>query len=110
MIGAAVLDAQHHYVVEVGPLRYDELQDFCCERDMRRAVAQICALAAGIEQRPSLRLLIAHEEIPELSLGSEEAPAMLGWTTWMGRPEGKGGVARDCLIPLDPSAHMRKSA
>lgn len=110
MIGEAVLDAQHHYVVEVGPLRYDELQDFCCRRDMRRVVSQICALAAGIEQRPSLRLLIEHNDIPDLCLGSNEAPAMLGWTTWMGRPEGRGGVARDCLIPLDPGATVRKSA
>ncbi|MEE4452446.1 type VI secretion system baseplate subunit TssG [Novosphingobium resinovorum] len=109
MIGAAVLDAQHHYVVEIGPLKYHELQDFCCRREARREVTQLCALAAGIEQRPSMRLLIETQDIPELRLGDSESPAMLGWTTWMGTPERSGGVANDCLIPIDPTAMVRKT-
>lgn len=109
MLGAAVLDAQHHYVVEIGPLRHRELQDFCCRPEARREVTQLCALAAGIEQRPSMRLLIATDEIPELRLGDDESPAMLGWTTWIGRPEREGGIASDCLIPIDPTAMMRKT-
>lgn len=109
MIGAAVLDAQHHYVVEIGPLRYRELQDFCCRRKARREVTQLCALAAGIEQRPSIRLLIATADIPELRLGDAESPAMLGWTTWMGNTQRSGGIADDCLIPIDPTAMTRKT-
>jgi type VI secretion system protein ImpH len=108
MIGSAVLDAQHHYVVEIGPLAYHQLQDFCCRREARREVTQLCALAAGIEQRPSMRLLIATRDIPELRLGDSESPAMLGWTTWMGRPARPGGIADDCLIPIDPTAMTRK--
>ncbi|HUD29119.1 MAG TPA: type VI secretion system baseplate subunit TssG [Novosphingobium sp.] len=108
MIGAAVLDAQHHYVVEIGPLAYSQLQDFCCRREARREVTQLCALAAGIEQRPSMRLLIATSDIPELRLGDSHSPAMLGWTTWMGRPERSNGIADDCLIPIDPTAMTRK--
>lgn len=109
MLGSAVLDAQHHYVVEIGPLAYRQLQDFCCRREARRAVTQLCALAAGIEQRPSLRLLIATPDIPELRLGDPESPAMLGWTTWMGRPERIDGIADDCLIPVDTTAMTRKT-
>lgn len=109
MIGSAVLDAQHHYVVEIGPLKYHELQDFCCRREARREVTQLCALAAGIEQRPSMRLLIATEDIPELRLGAAESPAMLGWTTWMGVPDRPAGIASDCLIPIDPTAMSRKT-
>jgi type VI secretion system protein ImpH len=109
MIGAAVLDAQHHYVVEIGPLAHHQLQDFCCRREARREVTQLCALAAGIEQRPAIRLLIATRDIPELRLGDADSPAMLGWTAWMGRPERPGGIADDCLIPIDPTAMMRKT-
>lgn len=109
MIGAAVLDAQHHYVVEIGPLGYRELQDFCCRPSARRAVSQLCALAAGIEQRPSMRLLIRTGDIPGLRLGEPEAPAMLGRTTWLGAPVRSGGVAGDCLIPIDPTAMTAKS-
>lgn len=108
MIGAAVLDAQHHYVVEIGPLSYRGLQDFCCRREARREVTQLCALAAGIEQRPSMRLLIATGDIPDLRLGDADSPAMLGWTTWMGQPDRAGGIADDCLIPIDPTAMTRK--
>lgn len=110
MIGSAVLDAQHHYVVEIGPLSHRALQDFCSNRESRRKVTQICALAAGIEQRPSLRLLIATPDIPELRLGDEGAPAMLGWTTWMGKVERDGGIAADCLIPVDPMAMTQSAA
>ncbi|SFF95155.1 type VI secretion protein, VC_A0111 family [Novosphingobium sp. CF614] len=110
MIGAAVLDAQHHYVVEIGPLTYRELQDFCCRRESRRIVAQLCALAAGLEQRPSMRLLIATADIPALRLGDAGSPAMLGWTTWMGTPVRPGGIANDCLIPIDPTAMMQKTS
>lgn len=104
MIGAAVLDAQHHYVIEIGPLNYTALQDFCCRPEARRKVAQLCALAAGLEQRPSMRLLIATEDISPLRLGDSQTPAMLGWTTWMGKPERPGGIANDCLIPIDTTA------
>lgn len=109
MIGASVLDAQHHYVVEIGPLGYDELQDFCCRPAARRVVSQLCALAAGIEQRPSMRLLIRTSDIPGLRLGDSLAPAMLGRTTWLGAPLRPGGVAGDCLIPIDPTAMTAKS-
>jgi len=110
LIGAAVLDVQHHYVVEVGPLSYAELQNFCCDPAARRSVAQICALASGIEQRPSLRLQIARGNIPDLRLGCDEAPAMLGWTTWISKPEGSDAdPVNDCLIPLDPTTMLQKS-
>ena len=109
MIGSAVLDAQHHYVIEIGPLGYRQFQDFCCRPAARRVVSQLCALAAGIEQRPSMRLLIGTSDIPGLRLGDPETPAMLGRTTWMGAPSRPGGVARDCLIPIDPTAITAKA-
>lgn len=104
MIGSSVLDIQHHYIVEIGPLSHRQLQDFCCRTDSRRIVSQVCILAAGMEQRPSLRLLIHVEEIPGLRLGADDTPALLGWTTWLGAPEGQNGVADDCLIPVDMAA------
>ncbi|MFC3174566.1 type VI secretion system baseplate subunit TssG [Novosphingobium bradum] len=104
MIGASVLDVQHHYTVEIGPLGYGELHDFCARPDKRRVLSQLCILAAGLEQRPSLRLLIPVDEIPELQLGREGSEALLGWTTWLGRPEGRGGIAADCAIPISEAA------
>jgi type VI secretion system protein ImpH len=104
MIGASVLDVQHHYTVEIGPLRYPQLHGFCARPDQRRMLSQLCILAAGLEQRPSLRLLIPVDEIPPLQLGDADVAALLGWTTWLGRPEGEGGIAADCVIPIDQAA------
>lgn len=104
MVGASVLDFQHHYIVEIGPLSYRQLQDFCCQKEKRALVSQLCILAAGMERRPSIRLLIGTVDIPDLRLGSDEAPALLGWTTWVGAPERASGTADDCVIPIDLSA------
>lgn len=104
MLGAAVLDVQHHYLIEIGPLSYDELKEFCREPESRRVMTQLAVLAGGFEHRPLLRLLIEETEIPPLSLGQEHAPALLGWTTWLGQVERPGGVSADCVIPIDPLA------
>lgn len=104
MVGSAVLDAQHHYTVEIGPLTHSELQDFCYHPERRRMVAQLCTLAAGLEHRASIRLLIATDEIKESRLGDPDAPIMLGWTTWIGDVQQTGGIARDCLIPIEISS------
>ncbi|MBA2920547.1 type VI secretion system baseplate subunit TssG [Sphingomonas sp. MAH-20] len=104
MIGAAVLDVQHHYIVEIGPVSYAQIQAFCGGSEARRVVSQLCVLAAGLEHRPSIRLLIRAGDIPPLRLGDDSAPALLGWTSWTGAPEGENGIVADCVIPIDRSA------
>ncbi|WP_295634870.1 type VI secretion system baseplate subunit TssG [Novosphingobium sp.] len=104
MIGAAVLDVQHHYTVEIGPLTYTQLHGLCARPEKRRLISQLCVLTAGLEHRPILRLLIDESEIPPLRLGDDATPALLGWTTWLGTPETFDGTARDCTIPVDLAA------
>ena len=104
MIGASVLDVQHHYTVEIGPLTYAQLHGLCARPEKRRLISQLCVLAAGLEHRPILRLLIDESEIPPLRLGDDQTPALLGWTTWLGKPETFDGIARDCTIPIDLGA------
>jgi type VI secretion system protein ImpH len=104
MVGASVLDVQHHYIVEIGPLSYGDLKDFCCRKERRALISQLCILAAGLEKRPSIRLLIAVADIPPLRLGDDDTPALLGWTTWLGAPDRASGTADDCVIPIDYAA------
>ncbi len=112
MIGAAVLNVQHHYTVVLGPLTYAQLYKFCSSADAQRRITQLCVLAAGIEQRPSLRLLVAVDDIAPLRLagpapgeqGGARTGAMLGRTTWLGRPDSEDGLAHDCTIALSISA------
>lgn len=104
MIGAAVLEVQHHYVIEIGPVSHAQLQRFCRDAEARRVVGELCALAAGIEHRGSIRILVPPGDIPPLTLAGEEAPALLGWTSWLGAPEDRGAPAGDCVIPIENSA------
>lgn len=110
MIGEAVLDVQHHFLIELGPLPYSRLRAFCAEPGLRRLVSQLAALAAGLDQRPSLRLRIAADEIPPMRLGDEATPAMLGWTSWLGEFESDRDILDDCVIPIDQAAiHQEKA-
>ena len=110
MIGAAVLDVQHHFLIVIGPMPYERLRAFCAQPNLRRLVSQLAALAAGLDQRPSLRLRIAAREVPPLRLGCEDTPAMLGWTTWLGEFESDADILDDCVIPIDNAAiHQEKA-
>ena len=104
LVGATVLDIQHHYAVEIGPLSHRGLLDFCREGGMRRAVGEACLLAAGMEHQPVIRLSIAAGDIPPLRLGVEAVPALLGWTAWLGAPDPEAGILSDCVIPVDRAA------
>ncbi len=101
IIGTAVLDIQHHYAVEIGPLRHAELLGFCRDDGPRRLVGEACLLAAGMEHQPIIRLSIHAGEIPPLQLGREAVPALLGRTSWLGSPGPAGMVVSDCVIPID---------
>jgi type VI secretion system protein ImpH len=100
VIGAAVLDVQHHFAVEIGPLDYDQLLDFCHEGAAIRMVSDVCRLAAGIEHRPVVRLAIRAGQVPPLRLAAPETPAYLGRTAWLGDLGPADRIVTDCAIPL----------
>ncbi|MEH3106681.1 MAG: type VI secretion system baseplate subunit TssG [Sphingomonas fennica] len=104
MLGQAVLDAQHHYTVDVGPLDHATLVAFVAGGARLAQVREVCRLAAGLEQRPTLRLRIAAADVPPLRLGDPAAPAVLARTTWLGDAGGRGGILGDCTIPLAAAA------
>lgn len=101
MLGASVLDVQHHYLIEIGPLAYDAFKGFCTGHEARRIVSQLAALAAGLEHQASIRLLIAPEAVPPLQLGHAAAPALLGWTTWLPAETREVALLSDCIIPME---------
>ena len=100
MIGAAVLDVQHHYVIEVGPVGHAELIALCTDDATITRVREVCRLAAGIEYRPILRLAISASEVPPLQLGAAHAPAILGRTAWMALDPSSTDILVDCNVPL----------
>jgi len=100
VIGSAVLDVQHHFAVEIGPLDYAQLLDFCHEGSAIRMVGDVCRLAAGIEHRPVVRLAVPAGEIPPLRLAAPDTPAYLGRTTWLGDLGAPERIVTDCAIPV----------
>lgn len=101
VLGATVLDIQHHYAVAMGPLSHAELLAFCRDDGPVRMVGEACLLAAGMEHQPILRLSIIASDIPPLQLGSAATPALLARTSWLGSPGPAGMIVDDCQIPID---------
>ncbi len=101
VLGAAVLDIQHHYAVAMGPLAHADLVAFCRDDGPTRMVGEACLLAAGMEHQPILRLSIDAGDIPPLQLGSSAAPALLARTAWLGTVGPAGMIVADCEIPID---------
>ncbi len=101
IIGTAIIDIQHHFIVEIGPLRHVELLRFCAPDGPTRIVGETCLLFAGMAYRPGLRLSIAASDIPPLQLGVMAAPAYLGRTSWLGNSGAE--VRFDCVIPVAPA-------
>lgn len=98
MLGGAVLDVQHHFVIAIGPLSHAELLRFCRSGGIRQRLAELCRLHSGLAYRPMLRLTIAGGSIPPLALGDPDRPALLGRTTWLGSA---GDALRDdCTMAL----------
>ena len=100
VVGGAVLDVQHHYTVELGPLSYHEFLGYCRQPDRPRRIGEICMLFGGSAYRPTLRLKIASGEVPALRLGDVDAPAFLGWTSWMRCADSPAIILKDCEIGL----------
>ena len=104
ILGNSVIDVQHHYCLELGPLSYEEFLCFQNSDGMQRRIAEICSLMTGMAYRPRLRLLIAPEDVPPLQLGVHRAPALLGRTTWMAISKNRYEALSDCTLPLEISA------
>lgn len=84
LIGAAVLDIQHHFLIAIGPLDWAALVDFCGNSGARRMIGEIARLYAGIEYQALLRLTIPGPAVLPARLGDPAVPAWLGRTCWLG--------------------------
>ena len=100
MLGAAILDVQHHYEIEGAPMPYDSFLSCVTGGTLLQTIRDVCRVATGIEQRPTLRLRIARDALPQMRLGSDTAPAVLGRTAWLGSVAEREPVLEDCVIPI----------
>jgi type VI secretion system protein ImpH len=101
MVGRAVLDVQHHFTVEIGPLDYSAFLNFCKPEGGRRRLAELTALTAGLPYHARARVLIRPAQVPPLQLGVAKTPALLGQTTWLCPDSDREEPLEDCSLPLD---------
>jgi type VI secretion system protein ImpH len=99
LVGAAVLDVQHHYEIEVGPLDGTGFAAFVAGGALLTRLEDACRLMTGVEHRARLRLLVRRDDAPPLRLGS--SANCLSRTTWLGVLSNRPAVLDDCTIPLN---------
>lgn len=104
VLGAAVLDVQHHFEIVTAPMAWPDFLACATGGALLRDVRDACRIATGIEQRPTLRLRVDRDALPPVRLGGDVdwdgAPAVLGRTSWLGSVAERGPVLDDCAIPV----------
>ena len=103
--GTRVFECQHKFRLHLGPLGLSVFERFLPGGDGLVALIAVVRNQVGDEYAWDLQLILRHEEVPPLCLGSPTA--RLGWTSWLGtRP---GDREADDLI-LNPFLAARSVA
>jgi type VI secretion system protein ImpH len=82
VIGKRVWDAQHHFLLRIGPLSFAQYQDFLPGRNGANRLHDWVSLYTAREFEWGARLLLKQAEVPALQPGRGR---QLGWSTWLGR-------------------------
>lgn len=88
--GERVYDRSGRFRITLGPLALDDFLSFLPRKDRRAALSSLVRLAVTDDLEHELELTLEREAVPPLELGG--CLALLGWTTWMGRPESDAAV------------------
>ena len=99
--GVSVIDRQHRFRIHIGPLSFKEYQTFLPARDHFMQLRDWVRNYVGFEFSWDVRLILCHDEVPRLRLGS--GSGRMGWTTWMGRSpagENRGELVLEGERPL----------
>ena len=93
VIGSRVFDRQGAVEIRVGPLTFQEYQDFLPGSEKRHAVRRALDYALSREFSVTLRLVLTKQEIPQAKIGE----SVLGQTAWLA-PKGSED-AKDYAFP-----------
>jgi type VI secretion system protein ImpH len=107
VIGASVWDRQHKFRLEVGPLTLAQYESFLPGGKRLRQVVDWVAFYLSFELDWDMRLLLRHDEVPQLTLSGQRR---LGWTTWLGTRGGTSAAFDLCLRPVRSVARVGAAA
>ncbi len=89
-VGERLFDRAGAYTIALGPLTLERFLAFLPGRRERAVLGELARMIVTDPLTHRLELKLPREEVPPLSLGGPLA--RLGWSTWLGRPEGDVSV------------------
>jgi type VI secretion system protein ImpH len=115
VVGKRVWDAQHHFLLHIGPLTLIQYKSLLPGTPATASLRDWVRLYTDRQYGWRAQLLLRREEVPRLQLGRCN---QLGWTAWLGSARGQDAVAGHLLHPereaaprtASPLSHTKLSA
>jgi type VI secretion system protein ImpH len=101
-IGVRAWDVQARVVLRIGPLDRAGFNALLPDRPALRRLVALVRAYLGFETGFAVNLVLAAPDVPILMLGGGDAPARLGWNTWVPAPGlGRRTPAADALFEAE---------
>jgi type VI secretion system protein ImpH len=107
VLGRRVWDRQHKIRVQLGPVGLADYESFLPGGTMLQKLVDWVRLYLSFELDWDVRLMLAMDEVPQLTLGRA---GRLGWTTWLGTRSAPTDPADLCLHAERFVAHKGAAA
>ena len=82
--GSHIMECQSKFMVNLGPMAYDDYIRFMPGGEMLRSVFSLIRYMVGIEYEFEIRLFLKREEVRPCTVG--KGHPLLGQTTWIKSP------------------------
>jgi type VI secretion system protein ImpH len=83
LVGARVWQRDLRLRLVIGPLKREQFARFLPHGRSAQALRELLTLMTGITLEYEVQLLLAPDDAPPLVLGAADAPARLGWDSWL---------------------------
>lgn len=83
VVGDRVWGIEQKFRLQLGPLGYDEFQQFFPGREGLVRTAQFVRTYVGAEFDFDVQPILRQDEVPMCRLGGEGEPSRLGWNSWV---------------------------
>ena len=83
LCGSYVWDCETKFLVALGPMGFDDFRRFLPGGSMLRPIFSLIRYRVGMEYEFDLKIILARDEVPPCTLGSD---SRLGMTSWLLKP------------------------
>ena len=83
LLGQHIHMSQHHFVVQIGPLTYQQYQRFLPDKPTLQAMQKLIHYFVGNDYQFSIECHLQSSEVPKLYCQTNKQSFCLGWNTWL---------------------------